>query len=250
MFGFKGKMQILDWLCLFLMSIIVFVSCQCVPGLDTEQDISPSQYARVMSINCVPNQKVGVIIGGKDIYSALNYDMEEGFKYFDVPPGISNFSITLKKDSIVYNGFAELKKGYAYSLFIYPFSKRIQTLLLYDTISNYSSSNSYFRFVFLAPMQAPTLLFQIEDQYPISVGLSFRLASKFFTIYPGKYQVKVSNPENDSTLIKLVNFQFKPGKGYSIVLRGYIESQDPSNSLNLLVIEHNFGELFYTKLIK
>lgn len=242
--------QILDKLCLLLVSIVLFVSCQCVPGLDTERDITPSQYARVMSINCVPNQKIGVIISGREIHSALSYDMEEGFKYFNVSPGISNFSITLKNDSVVYNGFAELKKGYAYSLFVYPFNKRIQPLLLFDTISNYSSSNSYFRFVFLAPMQTPTLLFQVEDQYPISVGLSFRFASKFLTTYPGKYQIKVSDPEKDSTLRKLVNFQFKPGKGYSIVLRGYVESQDPNTSLNLLVIEHNFDEIFDTRLLK
>lgn len=241
--------QILHKLCLLLFSVI-FVSCQCVPGLDTEKDITPSQYARVMSINCVPNQKIGVVIGGREIHSALSYDMEEGFKYFNVPPGISNLSITLKKDSMVYNGFAELKKGYAYSLFVYPINKRIQPLLLYDTISSYSNSNSYFRFVFLAPMPTSTLLFQVEDQYPVSVGLSFRLTSKFFTTYPGKYTIKVTDPENDSTLRKLVNFQFKPGKGYSIVLRGYAESQDPNTNLNLLVIEHNFDEIFDTKPIK
>ncbi|MGQ9818650.1 MAG: hypothetical protein ACUVQ1_01805 [Candidatus Kapaibacteriales bacterium] len=240
-------MQILNKLSLFLVPIVLYTSCQCVPGLDTEQDISPSQFARVMSINCVPNQKIGVIIGNREIHSALSYDMEEGFKYFNVAPGIQNFSVTIKNDSIVYNGFAELKKGFAYSFFLYPFNKRIQSLLLNDTISNYSGSNSYFRFVFLAPIQAPTLLFQVEDQYPISVGLSFKLASQFFTTYPGKYQIRVSDPESDSTLRKLVNYQFKPGKGYSIVLRGYFESQDPNTSLNLLVIEHNFDEIFDTK---
>lgn len=229
---------------------ILSVGCQCVPGLDTEQDITPSQYAKVLSVNCVPNQKIGVIIGGKQIHTALSYDIEEGFKYYNVSPGVSNFSVTLKADSIVYNGFAELKKGLAYSFFAFPFNKRIQSLLLYDTVSNYSRSNSYFRFIYLASTQAQTLLFQLEDQYPVSIGLTFRLATKFFTTYPGKYLIKVVDPEKDSTLRRLLNYQFKPGKGYSIVLRGYANSPDPSTGLNLLVIEHNFDEIFDSTKLK
>lgn len=227
-----------------------FVACQCVPGLDTEQDITPSQYSRVLCVNCVPNQKVGVLVGNKRLHSALNYDMEEGFRYQNVSPGLSNFSIYLKNDSIVYNAFAELKKGYSYSFFIYPLNKRIQSILLSDTISNYSRSNSYFRFVHLASTSSPTFLFQVEDQYPISIGLSFRLFSKFLTTYPGNYKISISDPEKDSTLFQLFNYPFKPGKGYSIVLRGYEKSIDPGSSLKLLIIEHNFDDIFDSNLIK
>lgn len=230
------------------MIVAGIISCQCVPGLDTEKEITPSDYAKVMCINGIPKlDKVGIDAGNYKLHTALNYDLEEGYKYFNVPPGIVNFYVSIHNDSVLFNGLANLSRGKAYTFLLYPLKtknlERVQAILLYDTIRDFSKTNSYFRFVNISPESPTTLLFEVKGDYPISLGLGFRFFSKFLTVYPGNYTISVKNPENDSTIKILRNFPFAPGKGYTIIFRGYYNSGNSATGSNLLVVRHNFDEI-------
>lgn len=225
------------------------ISCQCVPGLDTEKEITPSDYAKVLCINGIPKlDKVSIDAGNYKLHTALNYDLEEGYKYFNVPPGVINFYVSIRNDSVLFNGLANLSRGKAYTFLLYPLKtknlERVQAILLYDTIGDFSKTNSYFRFVNISPESPTTLLFELKGDYPIPLGLGFRAFSKFLTVYPGSYTISVKNPENDSTIKILRNFPFAPGKGYTIIFRGYYNSDVPEIGSNLLVVPHNFDEIF------
>lgn len=225
------------------------VSCQCVPGLDTEKEITPSDYAKVMCINGIPKlDKVSIDAGNYKLHTALNYDLEEGYKYSNVPPGVVNFYVSIRDDSVLFNGLANLSRGKAYTFLLYPLKtknlERVQAMLLYDTISGFSKTNSYFRFVNISPEAPTTLLFEVKGDYAIPLGLGFRSFSKFLTVYSGNYTISVKNPENDSTIKILRNFSFAPGKGYTIIFRGYYNAGNSAIGPNLLVVRHNFDEIF------
>jgi len=231
---------------------LAFVGCQCIPSLDTEKEITPSQYSRVLCVNCAPSfPKVKVVVGDITLHNSLSYDMEEGYKYFNVPPGVSNFVIMYKTDSVLYNGFASLSKGMAYTFLIMQLQRRIKGLLLYDTLGSFSMTNSYFRFINLALNSPSSLLFQIEQQYPIYFPLGFKSFTKFYTTYPEKYRISVKDAEKDSTLFDIKGYQLQAGKGYSIILRGDFQSNDQRYGPNLIIIQHDFDEIYnYGKIIQ
>lgn len=234
---------------LILLVFSLFLGCQCIPSLDTEKEITPSQYSKVMCVNCAPSfDKVKIIVGDYILHNSLNYDMEEGFKYFNILPGVTNFVVIYKSDSILYNGFANLSKGVPYTFLIIQMQKRIKGLLLYDTISNFSPTNTYFRFVNVAINSPTSLVFKIEQQYPIYFPLGYRSFTKFYTTYPDKYRITIHDADKDSVLFDLKNFQLLAGRGYSIILRGDYQSNQPRYGLNLLIIQHDFNEIYKTEL--
>ncbi|MCX7879556.1 MAG: DUF4397 domain-containing protein [Ignavibacteria bacterium] len=228
----------------FLLAI-VFCGCQCIPNLETDREISPSQYAKVMCVNALPNvEKIKITVGNILLHSALTYEMEEGFRYFNVPYGVINFNIAIKNDSIIYKGMANLQKGKAYTFFVYQMQRRAQGLLLEDDVSTYSLTNSYFRFVNLLINSPHSLLFSIEHQYPIVINLVFKTYTKFYTTYPDKYVITIKDAEKDSIIAQSKNFQLLPGKGYTIVLRGDYLDKTKRLGPNLLVIQHDFEQVF------
>lgn len=238
----------LSYIYLIFFSFTFFISCQCIPSLDTEKDITPSQYAQVMCVNCAPMfGKVKLTVGGLVLHNSLSYDLEEGFKYSNVLPGVTNFIVSYKNDSVVYNGFANLVKGQLYTFFIIQLQRRVSGLLLNDSISSYSSTNSYFRFINLALNSPSYLLFTLEQQYPLSFSLNFKNYTKFYTTYPEKYKISVSDLEKDTVLFQIKNFEFKPGKGYTIIFRGDFNAKQPNLGSNVLIIQHNFDEIFFNQ---
>lgn len=236
---------------LILLIVITFVGCQCIPSLDTEQEITPSQFSKVMCVNCAPSfEKVKIVAGDYTLHNSLDYGMEEGYKYFNIPPGVTNFAVMVKGDSVLYNGFANLSKAVPYTFLIIQLQKRIKGLLLYDTIGTYSATNSYFRFVNVAVNSPTSLLFQIEQQYPIYFPLGFKSFTRFLTTYPEKYKIIIRDVEKDSTLFELKRFELLPGKGYSFILRGDFQSNEERYAPNLLVVQHNFDEIYLIEVKK
>ncbi|MFN3307516.1 MAG: hypothetical protein ACK42Z_10080 [Candidatus Kapaibacteriota bacterium] len=239
------------YISILFFSFAICVACQCIPSLDTEKDITPSQYAQVICVNCAPMfGKVKLTIGGIILHNSLSYDIEEGFKYLNVLPGVTNFVVSYKNDSVVYNGFANLVKGQLYTFFIIQLQRRVNGLLLNDSISNYSPTNSYFRFVNLALNSPSYLLFNLEQQYPLNFSLNFKNYTKFYTTYPEKYNITITDLERDSILFQIKNYEFKPGKGYTIVLRGDLKAEEPNYGCNVLILQHNFDDLIINRKYK
>jgi len=233
----------------FLFSLGLLFGCQCIPGLETEQEITPSLYSRVLCVNCAPQfEKLKIYAGDFLLHSALYYGMEEGFRYINVLPGVINFIVIYKSDSTLFNGMVSLRKAVPYTFIIYQLQKRIQPLLLYDTLSSYSLTNTYFRFINVANNSPGTLVFQIEHQYPFVLNLNFRSYSKFFTTYPERYNITIRDVEKDSILLFIKNYNLLPGKGYSIILRGDFKNAGNFAAPSLLIIQHNFDEIYYNEI--
>jgi len=233
----------------YFLALCILIGCQCIPSLDTEQEITPSQYSKVMCVNCAPQfEKLKIYAGDFLLHSALYYGMEEGFRYINVLPGVINFVVLYKSDSTLFNGMVSLRKAVPYTFFIYQLQKRIQPLLLYDTLSSYSFTNSYFRFVNIANNSPGSLVFTVEQQYPVAVGLGFRSFTKFFTTYPEKYNIEIRDAEKNSVLFFYKSYSFLPGKGYTIVLRGDFKVASGIGSPSVLIIQHNFDEIYYQEI--
>ncbi|MEJ5287314.1 MAG: hypothetical protein WHV60_08910 [Bacteroidota bacterium] len=241
----------------FFVVIIAFIlvlliwGCQCIPSLDTEQEITPSQFSKVMCVNCAPSyEKVKVSVGEYLLHNSLDYGMEEGFKYFNVTPGVKNFVVMVKGDSVLYNGFASLTKAVPYTFLIIQMQRRVKGMLLYDTIGTFSPTNCYFRFINVAVNSPTNLLFQIEHQYPVYFSLGFKSFTRFFTTYPERYKVTITDVEKDSVLFELRNFELSAGKGYSFILRGDFQSENERYAPNLLIVQHNFSEIYQIEIKK
>ncbi len=233
---------------LLVFLLLLLVGCECIPTLDTEKEISPSQYSKILCINCVPNLNgLQVVAGNVVLHKSLNYNFVDYYNYVDVHPGTANFVLSVgsaERDSVIFSGLANLQRGVCYSFLIYPMNKRVQSMILVDSIRNYLQTNSYFRFINLSPDSPYSLYFSLEDQYPITLGLGFRTYSQYFTTYPGTYRISVINSENDSVVARIPRYQFEQGKGYSIILRGYMNSKEKATAPDILVVSHNFDEIY------
>jgi len=76
----------------------------------------------------------------------------------------------------------------------------------------------------------------------------FGALRSFFTTYPEKYNIEIRDAEKDSVLFFYKSYSFLPGKGYTIVLRGDFKVASGIGSPSVLIIQHNFDEIYYQEI--
>ena len=213
-------------------------ACECVPDIDTPKEITPDQYANVMFLNSNSDYELLKFKTESDNFVINSYYLTDEFSYQDMIPGIVNVQIFTPGDSMLFNSVMDLKKAYPYMFFAFGNSDRVQGMLLVDTINNFSRNNSYFRCINLANY-SPYIMFKIIGSYSIPTIRPFKTASSFFPTYSGTYNSEIRNATNDSLVLFYQNAEFKAGRAYSLLLRGYYGGIG-HQKMNFQIIESDF----------
>ena len=225
----------------FVFLAFCFYSCECVPGINTPREITPSQYAHVMFINSISGYDWDYVRMNTGYQNHVDdsYYNSSSYTYKEIIPALTNIYIqSPNNDSLIYNGLIDIQMAVPYTYIAYSANDRIQGMMLNDSIDSYSKTNAYFRCVHIGN-DVPIVLFKIKDQYSIPITSSFRKSSQFnAVVQSNKYDIGVYDV-NDSLLVGLNNQQFTAGVAYTIILRGYYKGTG-KQKLNLFIVESDF----------
>ena len=221
-----------------LIGLLFLHSCECVPDIVTPRKIIPDQYANVMFLNSNSDFDLMKFQTESGNFVVNSFYLTEKFSYQSMIPGIVNVQILTQRDSMLFNSVMDLNKSYPYTFFAFGNADRVQGLLLVDTVFRYSKYNTFFRCINLA-MSSPYIKFLIVGSYPIEKIKPYKTSSGFYPISSGLYKIEIRNATNDSLLLTYNNAEFKPGRAYSLLLRGYY-SGIGHRKMNLQIVESDF----------
>jgi len=232
------KIKFKLFLIVLYLPLFFLISCECVTKIDTPKVIEPTDFANVMFINAIPEiDSVDICTADKIISRNLRYD-SASVEYKVIASGISSIRIQSNKDSsIYYNTMLELKKDEHYTFFAYGTRNRVNGLLISDSIGQVVPTNAYVRFVHLSK-DAPEVVFAF-DSYQINQPVKYKSYTKFMPIPTGVFTLIINDSGNGSEITKVENYNFKPGKYYNLLLKGFY-IQPNSRQLKCDIIEFTF----------
>jgi len=222
---FKKTIKIL------IITLAVFiVGCECVTNIPTEKIIKPTEFAKILFINAIPETDYDTLL----VYSAskviglvdtIEFNQMDKYVYKEVGLRVGGQKNAVKliepKNSItIFHSLLNLEKNHKYTFFAYGIGGDIQSLMLKDTIKQYDPTNVYLRCVNISP-DLPKTLIRIETEgYSRGFNLSSGEYSEIATLPSGVYTVSVVT--KDSTFnISLDNIKFAKGKITNVILEGY-----------------------------
>jgi hypothetical protein len=216
---------------LIALMIRVIISCTCVPGIDTEKIITPSDLSHILFIHAQPDyEAIKVITEDGVLYKNLSYQGQgenNFFSYKDIKIGVSTITITNYQDStIIFKSQLYLQKDSNYSFITYGKGNKVENLLLMDSIHKFSSNNAYVRLLNLSP-DSPTCIFDLGDESDIHSEFLIKNGgySRFYPIHTGKFTLTIRDSSKSQFILTVdTPLQFDAGMKYSVLLRGYLES--------------------------
>jgi hypothetical protein len=229
-------LTIKKYILLLFIAIILGACPECPTALDPGPG-SPVEFSNLIFINASPEiDTISVrTFYINDTVNNLLWDRQY-YSYKKIGSGSNYITAVNSKDStIISKRPAYFLKNSSYTCIFYGSNPEYYILLLADSVPNYLSSNVYIRCVNIAE-GADTASFEGAKNYPVSSRLKYGEYSAWFTAYSGKNNVDVAFGQ---TNIEIENYYFKPGKLYSIILRG------SSNNNNGKKIEVLIAETAY-----
>lgn len=209
---------------------ILITGCECVTNIPGEQIIKPTEFAKIVFINAIPEYdfdtlyvySASQIIGLKD---TIEFNQNDKYEYKEVGIKVGGQKNSLRlvepKDSLViFNSILNLEKNHKYTFFAYGIGNDIQSILLEDTIQQYVETNVYLRCINISP-DLPETLIRIETEgYSRDFYLSSGDYSEIASLPSGNYTIFVST--NDSLFTTTINnVKFDKGKINNVILEGY-----------------------------
>ena len=209
---------------------ILLIACECVTNVPTDQIIKPTEFAKILFINAIPELDYDTL----NVYSAsriiglidtIEFNREGKYEYKDVGlivGGQKNAIRLVKpKDSLViYNCLLDVEQDHKYTFFAYGIGNDIQSRMLRDTINQFEPTNVYLRCINISP-DSPEALIRVETEgYSRDFNLSSGEFSEIATLPSGNYTIYFST--KDSTFNTTVNnVKFGKGKINNVILEGY-----------------------------
>lgn len=220
---------------LIFIPIVFLISCECVPDIVTPKVIIPTYFGNVKFINAITDLDSVDLCAGDKIISIKNlYDSADA-KYKAIASGISSIRVQGNEDSaIYYNTMIELKIKAYYTFIAFGTKSRTNGLLLSDSIENAVPTNAYVRFIHLSP-DAPEVVFSVGS-LEFTQPANFKSYTEFLPIPTGKFTLIIKDSGNGNEIKKVENYNFKPGKYYDLILKGYY-IQPKNKELTCQVIE-------------
>lgn len=229
-------------LSLLLLSAL-FWSCQCVIGIETPKEVSPTFFSHILFINAHPEfDELNILTDENVLVKSLYYNVNPK-SYTSVSPGSRNIQITNYQDSVLFNSVSDLVDNQKYTFIAYGNSKRVQSIFFNDTISNFQPANMYYRVVDVSP-DSPPFIIKLEDQYPIYNNINFRSATKYISAPAGSYNIEVKEAVTDSLVLSLKKYEMSAGKVYTILIKGNYMGEG-SKKMQFQIIENDFTAKTY-----
>ncbi|TAL68714.1 MAG: DUF4397 domain-containing protein [Bacteroidetes bacterium] len=220
---------------LFLIPFFLLVSCECVPDINTPKVIIPTDFGNVKFINAITDMDSVDLCAGDEIISIKNMYDSADVRYKEIASGLASIRVQSSEDSaIYYNTMVELKKDAYYTFIAYGTKSRTNGLLLRDSIENPVPSNAYVRFIHLSP-DSPEIIYSLGNLL-FNQSVKYKSHTSFLPIPTGSFSLIIKDSGNGNEIKKIDNYDFKPGKFYDLILKGYY-IQPNTKELTCQVIE-------------
>lgn len=195
-------------------------ACPCVTELPTDNKITePEKYSSIAVINCIKQSgRLKVSDKYEDTLVFADHN-NNSVTYVKAAAEIENFlKITSPASGRVLYYSPVILRDREKLSFI-PFGDTLHTfaLLLNDSISSYSPSNVYIRFVNVFP-KAVKYTFKGTGGYPVESELGYGEYSAIQTAYSGKHGIDIFD-STGITVCSLKDYTFRPGYLYLLVYR-------------------------------
>lgn len=228
----------------FVLAVIVYIfigsSCECPTDLITKRIVEPTIYSNVVFIHALPDiNEIKLSVWARVISNNLKYD-DSLYSYKKIGVGDATIKISIANDSImIYHAVMNLDSRCNYTFVTYGADNRVHALLAQDTINSYSKYNVYIRGIHVSP-DAPPVSILIEDAAPVKqIDLEYNNYSPIHTIHSGKFNIIVNKFNTTQNLYSISDYNFKPGKIYNLILKGY-NSGSHTNKLQLQIVELDY----------
>jgi hypothetical protein len=221
-----------------LLISLVLGSCQCPTDIETPKETEPEYSARVLFINALEyNSDIALFNNRRTIFNKFDY-LASSYSYQKISAGNSIIQLHGRSDSLLLNAPCSLDTNSDYTMVCIDNSNRAEAMLLSDSITNFISTNSYFRFIHCVQFYKD-VSFKITDFKTVteSIMKPFDLSS-LTPSYTGKFTISAYDNTDSKLIAQIQNYELKPGKLYNIILRGN-PSTTSSKIVELKVIEYN-----------
>ena len=221
-----------------IITMILAVSCECVPNLETKKVVEPSDAANVMFVNALPEYRSVDIEGKIAKYPNISYDNAE-YKYNLMLHGTNTVRFLNSDDgSVLFNVFVELHKDFYYTFIGYGTGSpdRQKTLLVRDSIEHFTADFAYIRFINVwsnkeNDIETPPAGFEFSGETTFADTLNTGAAGGFYEIQPGKiFNLMIRDSKTGENITMLDGIEARAGFIYNFILRGYAGSPNGSGT--------------------
>ncbi len=139
------------------LSAFAFISCECVPGIDTPKKIEPSEYTQFLFVNAGDDFS-SVNVSADDLNVGSNFNIEDTkLNYLKVPVGFPQICF-YESGFPIYTTFVKSEKQISYNLFIYGKKNKPNVYLIQDSIRDKNT-----KIVNLIPISGNNLILKIDN---------------------------------------------------------------------------------------
>ncbi len=207
-------------------------ACPCVTELPTDNKITePVDYSSIAVINCIRQSgRLKVSDKYEDTLAFADYN-NNSVVYVKAAAEIENFlKITSPASGrVLYYSPVILRDREKLSFIPYGDTLHTYALLLNDSITSYSPSNVYIRFVNVMP-DAGKFTFRGAAGYPVETQLAYGQYSAIQTAYSGKHGIDILDSAGIA-VCSLKDYSFRPGYLYILIYRPGNKNDAPAECL-------------------
>src|SRR5690554_3484012 len=172
-------------------------------------------------------------------YNTNAFDYSTYFDYGRFYTGDRNFSFKVgNAANSLLDTLVKFEADKAYSFFISEEEDGFLPLLVEDDLDSPAAGKAMIRLIHLSP-DAPEVTLQIgEDEEELFENQAFREVSDFVEVEAGRLNLNLLAAAGGESLVSATNVNIREGRIYTLVVRGYMESNNAANSLSLQLVRN------------
>ncbi len=225
-----------------LLSSAILLSGLLTSCLDDDPLPEPDPVAYVSFYHVAPITSLNIILDNNRINTnAFAYSDHTG--YLRLFTGERSLSFTPSNASnTLLEGNLNLVEDSIYSVFITGDLDDPELLIVNDEIIFDDSQNPLIRLLHASPDAPDVKLVFTDANDPTFEDITYKEISGFEEISSGNVSFEIRNAETDELISAVSNYNFEQQRFYTIVVRGYVETQeDIEKQLSVQVIRNFFN---------
>lgn len=172
-------------------------------------------------------------------YNTNTFDYSTYFDYWRFYTGERNFSFKSgNAANSLLDTLVKFEADKAYSFFITEEEDGFLPLIVEDDLDSPAAGKALMRLVHLSP-DAPKVTLQIgEDEEELFANQGYREVSDFEEVEAGRLNLNLLAAAGGESLVSATNVNIREGRIYTLVVRGYKDSNNTANSLSLQLVRN------------
>jgi hypothetical protein len=208
-----------------LLILIILLSCECPPELDTGKEIIPSEYSNVCFLNVSENYATFDVYYRKMLVAQDIVNTTSGsFDYIKFPTGNANINYKTNEEIIFNSIFYNTKDEY-HTIIFYEKDNSANILLLKEEFKSLQE-NGKIRIIHLA--NYPKIIAKVISSLPqpVEIKLNTGETTNLLEFASGQIKLQIFNYEDNTLIQEIENTEIKLNQIINIIITGDTLSLD------------------------